>query len=107
MLFDFLVNGDLVEIRIVFLHLETVGSVLLVLGGDIAGDTGNTALLLFGAFQNDLHSVTFLCHSCNALNDTDKSFFLGSLYRLGEAVLVDSLHTAARNLEGNESLLFL
>ena len=58
-------NSDLVEIRIVFLTLQTVRGVLLVLGGDVPGHSGYSASFLLGALENDLHPVSFsfLCHN--------------------------------------------
>ena len=66
-------NGDPLQVGIVFLPLKTVGSVLLVLGGDVAGHSGNAAFLLLGAFEDDLHPVSFsfLRHSSVILNKVD------------------------------------
>jgi hypothetical protein len=61
-LFDFTMNGHLLQERIVLLALQTVGGVFLVLGRDVAGHSRNTASFLFRAFENHLHSVAFLCH---------------------------------------------
>lgn len=61
-LFDFTMNGHLLQERVVFLALQTVGGVFLVLGRDVAGHSRNTASFLFRAFENHLHSVAFLCH---------------------------------------------
>ena len=57
-------NSDFLEERIVLPALKTVGSVLLVLGRDVAAHSGNAALFLLCAFEDDLHPVTFsfLCH---------------------------------------------
>ena len=58
-------NSDFLEERIVLPALKTVGSVLLVLGSDVAAHSGNAALFLLCAFEDDLHPVTFsfLCHN--------------------------------------------
>ena len=58
-------NSDLLEVRVVFLTLQTLRGVLLVLGSDVAGHSGYAALFLLGALKDDLHPVTFrfLCHS--------------------------------------------
>jgi len=58
-LFDFTMNGHLLQERVVFLALQTVGGVFLVLGRDVAGHSRNTASFLFRAFENHLYSVTF------------------------------------------------
>lgn len=104
-------NGHLVQVGIVFLTLQTLGGVLFVLGGDIAGDTGHAALTLFGAFQNDLNPVTFcfLCHRRTnlKLHNLDETFLLRILDGRVEAVLLNNPHTFARHLEGDETLLAL
>jgi hypothetical protein len=64
-LFNLTVEGYFLEVRVVLHTLQAVGGVLLVLGGDVTGHTGNTASLLLCALQDDLHPVSFLflCHS--------------------------------------------
>ena len=64
-LFDFTMNSDLLEVRVVLLALETLGGVLLVLGSDVTGDARYAASLLLGTFEDDLHPVSFcfLCHN--------------------------------------------
>ena len=61
-LFNFTVNGDLLQERIVLFTLQTVGGVLFVFRRDVTGHSRNSALFLFGAFENDLNPVAFLCH---------------------------------------------
>ena len=104
-------NGHLVQVGFVFLTLKTHGGVLFVLGGDIAGDAGDTALALFGAFENDLNPVTFcfLCHRRTnlKLHNLDEAFRLRIFKGSVEAVLLNVPHTFARHLEGNETLLGL
>ena len=58
-------HRNLLQERIVLLELETLRRVLLVLGGDVTGHTGNAAGLLLRALEDDLHPVSFrfLCHS--------------------------------------------
>jgi len=58
-------NSDFLEVGIVFPALETVGSVLLILGSDVAAHSRNTALFLLCALEDDLHPVSFsfLCHN--------------------------------------------
>lgn len=100
MLFDFAVKGDTLEERVVLAALQTVGSVLLVLGGDVAGHSGHTALALFGAFQDYLHAVAFLSHC-------DGDFLVDFLRSHGfaqsdlEPFLVDGFHAGGGYLEGD------
>jgi len=58
-------DGHLAQIGVELLALKPFGGVLLVLGSDVPRHSGNAALLLLGALENDLHPVTFsfLCHS--------------------------------------------
>ena len=58
-------DRHLLQERIVLLALEAVRGVLLVLGGDVTGHTGDTAGLLLRALEDDLHPVSFrfLCHN--------------------------------------------
>lgn len=64
-LFNFFVNGYALKDGVVFLKLKSFGCVLAVFGGYITGGTGHTACLMFGAFEDYLHTITFcfLCHS--------------------------------------------
>lgn len=64
LLLDFSVKCYFLEYGIVFPSFKTVGSILPVLCGYIARHTRQTALLLLGAFKNDLLPVTLclLCH---------------------------------------------
>ena len=55
----FTMNGDLLEEGIILLALETLGSVLLVLSGDIPRHSGYAAFFLLSALEDDLHPVTF------------------------------------------------
>jgi hypothetical protein len=61
-LLDFFMNGYLFEDSVVFLQLQTLGSVLLVLGGDVTGGAGHTAVLVLGALHYYLYPVAFLSH---------------------------------------------
>lgn len=63
-LLNLLVNGHLLEDRIVLLQLKTTRSVLTVLGSDVTACTGQATILHFGALKNHLDSVAFcfLCH---------------------------------------------
>lgn len=105
-LFDFTVKSYPLEERIVLLALQTVGGVLLVLGGDVTRHAGYAALLLFGAFENDLHSVAFLCH-------LSEKFLVNVLRSHGLAqsdlqpFLVDGFHAGGRYFQGNPAALLL
>lgn len=52
-------NGHATQDGIIFLQLQTVGSVLAVFGGDVARGSGKSALFHFGALEDDLHSIAF------------------------------------------------
>ena len=104
LLLDLLVNGVALEVRVVLLEFHALARVLLVLGRDIPGNAGNTAFSLFGAFEDDLNPVAFLCHISKKLNDVDQTFFTGGFDGLGQTVLVDGLHTLAGDLQGHETL---
>ena len=62
--------GHSLQNGIVLLKLESLGGVLAILGGDIAGSAGQSAVLHLGAFEYHLHSITFyfLCHSGMSLD---------------------------------------
>ena len=54
---------NLLHERIVLLPLDTGGRIFPVLGRNIPGHAGHTAVFLLGAFQNNLDSIgAFLCH---------------------------------------------
>lgn len=51
------------EERIVLFPLDTSRRIFPVLGGNVPGHAGYTAVFLLGAFQNNLDSIgAFLCH---------------------------------------------
>ena len=58
-------DSNLAQVGVVLLALEAVGSVLLVLGSDVAGDARYATGLLLGTLEDDLHPVSFsfLCHN--------------------------------------------
>ena len=64
MLFNLFMNGHALQNRVVFLEFEALCSVLAVLCGDVTGCAGHSAGFVFGAFEDDLHAITFcfLCH---------------------------------------------
>ena len=102
-------NGDFLKKRIVLPALKTVGSVLLVLGGDVTGHSGNTTFLLLGALEDYLHPVSFsfLCHDSNDLNKVDESCLTGFGESGVEAVLLYFPDTLAGDFKGDVPLLRL
>ena len=102
-------NGNLVEVRVVLLALETLRGVLLVLGGDVTRHSRYTAFFLLSALEDDLHPVSFcfLCHNSENLNKVNQSFLLCVAKSSLEAVLLDDPHTLAGYLEGDVPLLLL
>ena len=48
--------------RIVLLQLETLGSVLPVLGGNVAGSAGHATIFVLCALHDYLYAIAFLCH---------------------------------------------
>lgn len=63
-LFDFFMNSHFLQVRIVLLELQTFGSILFILSGDVTAHARNTTGLLLGALEDNLHSsvFSFLCH---------------------------------------------
>ena len=57
-------DGHALKNRVVLLQLEALSCILPILRCDVAGCTWHTAILMLGAFEDDLHSITFsfLCH---------------------------------------------
>ena len=102
-------DGNFLQEGIVLLALKTLGSVLLVLGSDVAGNTRNTAGLLLSALEDDLHPVSFcfLCHNSENLNKVNQSFLLCVAKSGLKTVLLDDPHTLAGYLEGDVPLLLL
>ena len=86
-LLNLLVNRHALQVRIVFLELQTLSGVLAVLGRDITAEAGNASALLLGALQNDLHAIAFcfLCHN------TVTPFLLVDNLDFGEVTLLGSL----------------
>ena len=86
-LLNLLVNRHALQVRIVFLELQTLGGVLAVLGRDVTADAGNASTLLLGALENDLHAITFcfLCHN------TVAPFLLVDNLDFGEVSILGSL----------------
>jgi hypothetical protein len=67
-LLDFLVNSYLLEDAVVFLQLQTLGSVLFVFGCDVTGRAGHATILVLGALHYYLNPVSFLSHLDLELN---------------------------------------
>src|SRR5690606_3267879 len=61
-LFDFLVYSYFLQDRVVLLQFQALRIVLFVFGSDVPACTWHTAVLMLSAFQDNLHSVPFLCH---------------------------------------------
>ena len=59
MLFDFAMKSHLLEIRVIFLALQSLGGVLFIFCCDIPGDARYTALSLLSTLHYDLYSVSF------------------------------------------------
>lgn len=57
-------DSDALEDGVVFLEFKSLGRVLAVLGGDVAGGAGHSAGFMFGALEDYLHTIafSFLCH---------------------------------------------
>ena len=55
-------NCHTLEDGIELLQFHAIRRVFLVLGSDIPGGAGHTGLLVFCTLQDDLYSVSFLCH---------------------------------------------
>ena len=61
-LFNFFMNGVLLQVRVVFLQLDPFRGVFLILGTDVTAGTRNTGRFLLRALQNYLYPASFLCH---------------------------------------------
>ena len=66
LLFYFFMNRHLFQNGIEFLQLHSIRCILFILGSDISWSTWLSAILMFGALQNHLNPISFLCH-CSAL----------------------------------------
>ena len=107
-------NSHLLQDGVILLKLETLGSILPVLRGDIARCAGQSALLHLGAFQNHLDSVAFnfLCHSLNLLADYTNvlpiTITLGHcILQSGvESYLVNVAQTGSADVQTNPAVLF-
>ena len=57
------------EDGVVLPELKTFGRILSILGRDIARGAWHTTILMLGAFEDDLYSVSFsfLCHDLSLL----------------------------------------
>ena len=99
-------KSHLMEVRVILPTLKTLCCVLLVLCGDIPGDSRYSAFLLLSAFEDDLHPVSFslLCHNYFRLNKVDISFLLCIPEGLLETVLLDVPDALAGNLKCHEPL---
>lgn len=55
-------HRHLLQDGVEFFQLQTLGGVLLVLGGDIARSAGLTTGLVLGALEDHLNAIAFFCH---------------------------------------------
>ena len=99
-------ESHLVEIGVVLHALQTVWSVLTILGRDVARHTWYAARFLLRALQDDLDAVAFcfLCH-CLSLLIVQETFLLSTTESGLEADLVDESETCAGDFEGHEAIL--
>lgn len=60
-------DGVALKEGVILLEFEALGGVLTVFGGDVTRHTWHAAILLLGAFEDDLYAVAlcFFCHGCN------------------------------------------
>lgn len=66
LLFNFLMYRHLFQNRVEFLQLHSIRRILFILGSDISWSPRLSTVLMLGALQNHLNSISFLCH-CSAL----------------------------------------
>ena len=67
-LLDLFMNRHFLEDGVVFFQLYPVGSVLLVLGGDVARGAGHAGRLVLGALEDHLYPVLASCHFLSVLS---------------------------------------
>lgn len=60
-------DGVLPKDRIVLLDLHPIWSILLVLGGHIAGRSCLSAVLVLCALKDDLYPISFLSHDAKTI----------------------------------------
>lgn len=91
----------------VVLHaLQTIWSILAVLGGDVARHTRDAASFLLGALENYLHTITlcFLSH-CLGLLFVQETFLLSTTESGLKADLVDKAKACAGDFDGHPTVL--
>ena len=95
------------EIWVVLHALQTIWSILTVLGGDVAGHTWYAACLLLGALQDNLDAIAlcFLCHCLGLYLFVQETFLLSTTKSSLKTDLVDEAETSAGNLQGYETIL--
>lgn len=99
-------KGDLLQVWVVLHPLETIGSVLTVLGGDVARHARNAACLLLSTFKNNLDAIAlcFLCH-CLLILVVQETLGLSTTECCTYANLINEAKTCAGNLEGDPAIL--
>jgi hypothetical protein len=56
------VYGNFFQYRIKLFQLQTLGGVLPVFGGNVAGSPGHATVFVLSAFHDYLYAIAFLCH---------------------------------------------
>lgn len=99
-------KGDLLQVWIVFHPLETIGSVLTILGRDVARHARDAACLLLSTLKNNLDAIAFcfLCH-CLLILVVQETFGLSTAKSCAYANLINEAKTCAGNLEGDPTIL--
>jgi len=86
LLLDLLVECVFLQHRVVLLQLDTLSSILPVLGSDVTAHAGLTGSLVLSALEDHLYSVFIPCHNQLAIAFCD--------YRVKIPFALDSFSTA-------------
>lgn len=99
-------KGDLLQVWVVLHPLETIRSVLTVLGGDVARHARNAARLLLSTLKNNLDAIAlcFLCH-CLSILIVQETLGLSTAKSCTYANLINEAKTCAGNLERDPTIL--
>ncbi len=102
-------NSDSLQIRIVFLTLQPVGSILLVFSGDVTRHSGNTTFFLLGALEDNLYPGVFgfLCHNSLKLINVNKTFLTSLAQSCFKTVFLYRTHTLGGNAQSDEPVFLL
>lgn len=106
LLFNLTMKSYLTQEGVVLHALQTIRSVLAVLGGDVARHTRDAASFLLGALENYLHTITlcFLSHCLGLFLFVQETFLLCTTEGGLEAYLVDKTEACAGDLEGHPTV---